>query len=207
MKSLAQQTVSITLGEWKSGHLERVTLTEDDHSLGRCVGDEVAIDELRSGVRVGTRSWVGLVRFDAFQVQIIPKLAGENLGLVELIDYATGLDALERYPSIRTFSGAGANLFDLLALLFAEACERVLRGGLLYDYCEVEDDLPVVRGRLLIRQQILRRFGRLDHLECRYDEYLTDIPENQLLLAGLTTCAGRVEHPAVAMRIREPVAL
>jgi len=202
MKSLAPHPVSTTLGEWKSGILEGVTLKADDRSLAGCLTDEVAIDELRSGVRISTRSWVGLVRFDAFQVQIVPKLAGENLGLVDLIDYATGLDALERYPSVRTLSGAGANLFDLIALLFAEACERILRGGLLSDYCEVEDDLPVVRGRLLIRQQMLRRFGRIDRLECRYDEHLTNIPENQVLLAGLTICAGRVGHPAVAMRVR-----
>jgi 5-methylcytosine-specific restriction enzyme subunit McrC len=49
---------------------------------------------------------------------------------------------------------------------------------------------------------VLKRFGKIDRLECRYDEYLTDIPENQILLAGLSVCAGRVRHPAVAMRVR-----
>jgi hypothetical protein len=80
------------------------------------------------------------VRFSTFEVQIVPKLAGDNLGLVELIDYATGLDSLARYPSVRTIAAAGTSLFDLVALLFVEACERVLRNGLLSDYCEVEDD-------------------------------------------------------------------
>jgi 5-methylcytosine-specific restriction enzyme subunit McrC len=55
---------------------------------------------------------------------------------------------------------------------------------------------------MLIKQQVLKRFGKIDRLECRYDEYLTNIPENQILLAGLTACASRVSHPVVAMRLR-----
>src|SRR5207253_6153001 len=86
--------------------------------------------------------------------------------------------------------------------LLAEACERVSRAGLLADYREIEDDLPVVRGRLLGARQMLKRFGRMDRLECRYDEHTTDTDENQILLAALSACSGRVTHPAVALRIR-----
>lgn len=48
-----------------------------------------------------------------------------------------------------------------------------------------EDDLPVVRGRLLGDQQVPRRFGRVDRLICRFDEHEQDILENQLLVAAL----------------------
>ena len=206
MTALAQNRVPNTLGEWRNRLIEGAVFDADDQHLVECLTEgpegRMGIDQLKTSVRIHARSWVGLVRFSTFDVQIVPKLAGDNLGLVELIDYATGLDSLARYPSVRTIAGAGTSLFDLVALLFVEACERVLRTGLLSDYCEVEDDLPVLRGRLLIRQQVLKHFGRIDRLRCQYDEYLSNIPENQLLLAGLTACAGRVVHPIVAMRVR-----
>ena len=53
----------------------------------------------------------GIVRFERFEVRVVPKLG------VELI----------------------------------------LRGGLLADYVEREDEIPVLRGRLLGDQQVLRR--------------------------------------------------
>ncbi len=83
-----------------------------------------------------------------------------------------------------------------------EACETLLRGGLLAGYKELEDDLPVVRGRFLASKQMLRRFGRVDRLECRYDERLTDILENQILREALSCCAAGVANPGVLVRVR-----
>jgi 5-methylcytosine-specific restriction enzyme subunit McrC len=206
MKSLLQHRVTKTVGEWRRVLFEGVVLEAEDRHLVECLTAEpegrMSIDQLHTGVQIQARSWVGVARFSTFEVQIVPKLVGENLGLVKMIDYATGLDSLVRYPASQDITGAGTSLFDLVALLFAEACERAIRSGLLSDYCVVEDDLPVVRGRMLIKQQVLKRFGKIDRLECRYDEYLTNIPENQILLAGLTACASRVSHPVVAMRLR-----
>lgn len=211
MKPPERQPQIVKLPEWRSAVVEGQFLAEEDRQLaGRLAsgGDgRLLIDELRTGLRIAARSWVGLIRFSTLEIQVVPKLVGDNLGLVELIDYATGLDSLDRYPTVRTLEGGGTSLFDLIALLFVEGCERVIRGGLLSDYCETEDALPVVRGRIMIRRQILKRFGRIDHLECRYDEYLTDIPENRILLAGLQACSGRVRHPAVAMRVRRLLAI
>ena len=78
-----------------------------------------------------------------------------------------------------------------LALLLAEECRRVVRAGLLADYIEREEDLPILRGRLLLDRQVLRRFGRLDRLECRHDEHERDILENRILAAALRACGRR----------------
>jgi len=64
----------------------------------------------------------------------------------------------------------------------------------------VEEEIPVVRGRLLVQKQILKRFGRIDRLECRYDEYLTDTVENRILLAALAACAKKVGQPRQSYR-------
>jgi 5-methylcytosine-specific restriction enzyme subunit McrC len=112
------------------------------------------------------------------------------------------LDALKRLPASHAFDVQSCNLFDLIALLLAESCERLTRGGLLANYRELDDDLPVLRGRLLVREQVTKRRGRLDRLECRHDEHSTDVVENQILAAALKACGLRVQHPAVSLQVR-----
>lgn len=211
MKLSDRQYEILPLSEWETTVVEGHSMTDEDRRIAAqlCSGgnSRLVVDELRTGLRISARSWVGLIRFSTFEVHIVPKLVGDNLGLVELIDYAAGLDSLGRHPAVRTLEGKGLNLFDIIALLLAEGCEQVIRSGILSDYCEVEDDIPVVRGRLMTRQQVLKRYGRIDRLECRYDEYITDIPENRILLAGLRACFSRVRHPVVSMHIRRLLAI
>ena len=200
-----------SVSEWHSVELDGIVLTDEDRALiaRLCSESEsrLSIAELRGSLLISARSWVGVIRFHHFELHIEPKLVGDHLQLVELIDYATGIGALDRHPAERTLKEGGSSLFDIIALLFVETCERLVRGGLLTDYVEVEDDIPVIRGKLLLEKQILRRFGRIDRLQCRYDEYMTDIIENQILLAGLSVCARRVSHPDVAMRVRRLVTI
>ena len=193
------------VAEWKSCEVKGASLSEHDRRLAEELsGGEagrLAVEEMRTGVRVSATSWVGVARFEQFEVRVVPKLAGGDLGLVEMIEFATGLDALRRSSGARTLAAEGANLFDLVALLLAEGCERVARGGLLADYVETEDELPAVRGRLLADRQLLKRFGQVDRVVCRYDELEQDVVENQLLAAALERCARRVKDESVRLRV------
>lgn len=89
-----------------------------------------------------------------------------------------------------------------MALLLAESCEKIVRGGVFADYVEREEELPVVRGRLLGDRQILRRFGQVDHIICHFDEHDQNVAENQLLAGALAACGRRVGHESVKRRIR-----
>lgn len=88
-------------------------------------------------------------------------------------------------------------------MLLAEETERVLRAGLMSDYVEEEDELPVVRGRLLADRQFLERFGRVDRVICRFDERKQDVPENQLLALALDVSARRATLPLVRRKTRQ----
>ncbi len=193
------------LCEWESRVFEGVALTPTSraHAARLAEGREprLQIDELRDGLRVRARSWVGVVRLDGLEIRIVPKLAGEQLGLVRLLEQVSGLDGLARLAGEAGLHLAGDNLLDLVALLFAEACEGVLRRGLLAGYVEREEDLPVVRGRILADRQVLRRFGRLDQIVCRFDELEHDLDENRLLAVTLRVAHRRVSAPAVRRRL------
>lgn len=197
--------------EWETLQIAGAQLTPSDQRLVEelGVGDKgrLQVDELRESVRVRAHSWVGIVRFERFEVRIVPKLAGGNVGLVEMIEFATGLDSLRRSSSARTLHAEGAGLFDLIALLLAEGTELVLRAGLLADYVERDDELPALRGRLLGDQQVLRRFGQVDRLLCRFDEHERNIAENQILAAALGRCSTRVTHDSVRRRVRRLLAV
>jgi 5-methylcytosine-specific restriction enzyme subunit McrC len=199
----------LEIAEWQGSLLAGAVLSRTDRRLAETLaaGGRLDIDELRTGVRVRARSWVGVVRFEGFELRIVPKLAGGNLGLVRMIEFATGLDALRRSPGARGLEAGGSSLLDLIALLLAEQCESILRGGLLADYVEREDDLPVLRGRLLADRQVRKRFGRVDRLACRFDEHEQDTIENRLLARALTACARTVADGGVRRRVRKALAV
>ncbi|MCB8924030.1 MAG: hypothetical protein H6652_00220 [Ardenticatenaceae bacterium] len=195
------------LSEWETRFFPGLSLSVQDRQLAKSFkgGDtgRLDIDELRDGVRIRARSWVGVIHFQNFEVRILPKLAGKNAGLVDMLTLTSGLDALRRNRAQRFLDTVeSVHLLDLIALLFAEACARIVERGLLHDYVERESELPVLRGRLLVSQQVRQYYGRVDRLFCRYDDHLTDVVENQILAAALAICRSPVRHPAVRLQIR-----
>jgi|GEM_PF-6082157 len=62
--------------------------------------------------------------------------------------------------------------------------ENALSKGLLQGYRSVESTDTVLRGRLRTDDQLRHRFGIPVPLLLRYDDYLSDIPENQILKAA-----------------------
>ena len=193
------------LTEWTSEVYHDITLRPEDRAvaekLSTSADDRVQIEELRQGLRVRTRSWVGVVRLPTVEIRIVPKVTSDQLGLVRLLDYASGLDALTRLPDGATLEAAGDSLLEVFVLLFVEASERVLRRGLLSGYVEREDDLPIVRGRILADRQLLERFGQLDRIICRFDELEHDVVENQLLTAALQVTSPLVTSVGLQRRI------
>ena len=193
------------LTEWTNRVYEDVALTPEDRTVvekwSASADSRLQIEELRRGLRVRTRSWVGVVRLPTVEMRIVPKVTGDQLGLVRLIEYASGLDALARLHDGATLEASGDSLLDLFVLLFVEATERVLRRGLLSGYVEREDDLPIVRGRILGDRQVLERFGRLDRIVCRFDELEHDVVENRLLTAALRAASRCVASGGLQRRI------
>ena len=90
-----------SLAEWQTLLLPPgLTLTAEDRQLAASlVGGEAGrleIDELREGIRIRARSWVGVIRFQNFEVRIIPKLTGGQASLVQMLTLTSGFSALRR---------------------------------------------------------------------------------------------------------------
>jgi len=153
-------------------------------------------------VKVRTYSWVGVVRFSAFEVHVVPKLIGGTLRVLRMIEYAGGVPLLARLRTERHLPVDGNDLFDLIVMLLTEETKALVRDGLIRGYHPVDDSLELMRGRLRIREQFLRRYGQFHRVECSFDEFDGDVPENQLLAAALQAAAPRAANHIVRSNAR-----
>lgn len=97
--------------------------------------------------------------------------------------------AADRMPMLEVFIGE-----------FLRAVVAVTRGGLRSTYQLREDDLPTLRGKLLVSQQLRRNLTRADRFHTAHDEFSADRPENRLIHAALRKVLG-VSHDADHQRL------
>lgn len=179
-------------------------LTADDQISAAALraSRRLDIDELRSGLRIRSRGWIGVVRLQSCTICVRPTLIDGHRSLVKLLQYVRRIDLMRPMRADAPFIADGVDLFDLMALLLAQACDKVLQMGPQADYVRQHEELPVMRGRLDVKDQALRRFGRVDTLICEFDERVHDIPENRWLIRALRVARRRVDDPRVLDHVR-----
>lgn len=98
------------------------------------------------------------------------------------------IQMLKRVRILKTFKGVQANikqhrhtLLDVFILHFCEELDTQLTQGLPQEYIEIEDNLKVLKGRLLVEPQIKHNLVQKERLYCRYDEFDKDILINQVI--------------------------
>lgn len=124
-------------------------------------------------------STIGAMEVGGLSVVIRPKL---KIGRVlYLASYAMGAFRLQddgfEYPEADT-------LIEILALALGSAARRAFARGVLHGYRTEEEALHTVRGRIMVAEQIRRRFGVGVPIEVRYDDFTDDILENRLVKAA-----------------------
>jgi len=148
--------------------------------------------ELRASQKVGT------IRIGELTVWIRPKVPISRL--LWMLGWAT--KAVFESPGPVDLDDA-AELVPALAEAFCRQAERAIQTGLLQGYREVDSSESVLRGRLRAGDQLGKRFGFPLPLLVRFDDHLTDIPENQILKAAagkLLTLVGVGEDARVRLR-------
>jgi 5-methylcytosine-specific restriction enzyme subunit McrC len=122
---------------------------------------------------------VGVVSIGGVMIWVRPKLTIARL--LWLIGWAHR--ALFEAPGPVALEESD-DLVPALAEAFCAQAERALQQGLLQGYREVEGSEAVLRGRLRTEDQLRHRFGLAVPLLIRYDDFLADIAENQILKAA-----------------------
>lgn len=190
--------MTIELTEWGSrGDLE---LDADAvRVLANAKQFEIAPDRDVSGRwRLSATRYVGVAAVSGRVIRVAPKIPAHRL--FELLTHTMHL--VEWRQDAADWESSD-DLVSVIAASFLDNVERTLRGGILQGYVTVDEDLYSVRGRI--------DFGRLAGrprelplpVAVTYDDYTTDVLENQLLAgAGRVLLRLGMLTPALTRRLR-----
>src|SRR6266571_1201081 len=95
------------MSEWDEKQIPGVAPTPDDQALSVELSKNdrrLMVDWVVDGARVRSTSWVGTARFSSFEIQIQPKLAGGSLGVMTMLGYCSGLEALSILPTPQKYT-------------------------------------------------------------------------------------------------------
>ncbi len=192
------------LQEWQSLHCPEISLNQRDWVLAEDFNSQstkLRIEAMSVGIRITTRSWIGVVRLDSLEIRVLPKLAGNHVNVIEMLELTSGINLLRQFANVHQLKTDADNLFELISTLLVTEAERLLQAGLLSDYVTEESATTCVRGRILVADQVLKRFAQVDRVHCRFDERTQDIDANRVIAAALAVCRRHVTGYSIKHRI------
>ncbi len=195
------------------------TLTVDEFAGGELALSPAAVALLRSRYarrltvqatdrpgryRVSARGWVGRVGLPGGGLLVIrPKVP-----LGHLFTMLTADPRLVHFEQPPADLAPDPEIFSFVLAALVQRIEGLLRVGLIQGYVPQEEDLPFVRGRIVLGAQ-LRRHGDLKarHV-CAYAAFTPDTPENRVVAATLRVLPGLLTggERALARRARSLLA-
>lgn len=137
-------------------------------------------------------SFVGVIRApQGFQIEVLPKIGKVIDGgekevrqlLLEMLRCLNGFRHIQMESAL--LAAAKMPLLEVFIGEFLLAVEQVVKRGLRSDYISRQDNLFVLRGKLLVAQQIRQNLHRADRFCTEHDEFSPNRPENRLLHAAL----------------------
>ena len=133
-------------------------------------------------------SKIGVARFTNFTVTINPKFT-DIQNLVKIINYTLDVDIDIIPESEVKFRDESDMLTEVIFSTFLQYIQDLLMQGLYKSYATKQDyNMPYLRGKLLLVQQ-LQNDARLNaKFACEYDELEYNNLENQILLDCLHRC-------------------
>ncbi|RYG58305.1 MAG: restriction endonuclease [Alphaproteobacteria bacterium] len=128
-------------------------------------------------------------------VEIVPKHHAQSGNLAEARALLRKLllamlDLPTRDVGVASLQLFDAPLSEWVMGRFLQALDTLVSRGLRFEYQQVNEELPFLRGQLNLNQQLRQPPGRQHRFHVRHEVYLPDRPENRLLKLALD----RVRH-------------
>ena len=195
-------SLAIVIQEY--GRLPDVRLTHDQASWLQETGMiDVVPSRGSDNYLLKARSIVGVVASrEGWTLRICPKVPINRL--VFLLGFAY---ELANWDEEIILQDEVKSLEVGMAEAFAEAVEKALRRGPRQSYVERNDDLMEFRGKVDVNRQ-MNRLGLLVPISVTFDDFVIDIPENQLILGAalLLTKLPDIAPSELRLRLRRIIA-
>lgn len=159
--------------------LTRLSFIESDNSRKQ----RFFFSELKAGLKIETLSWVGVIELSGVRIIVKPKF---NNGFKSLIDMICFVEKIPFYKWSDTMAEIGyGDFIELLMRLYIKELDKLIQKGFVKDYIMEEDNLRQMRGRPDFIKNYQKNFANPTRIFCRYDELVTNVLENQVILSAL----------------------
>ena len=176
---------NIQLEEWEWTETGDLDLSDQDieYLISENLNSKFTIKPTSSRCyKVRATSWVGVIKLPSGTViRVLPKLGIPNFFVI--LNYVLNLNMQFIEEEIR-YEG-GYNFLELFARLFLNEVQKVIQNGLYKSYTSTRENLPYVKGRILLYETI--RFNQINKqlTYTEYDDLSYNNIENRLILYGL----------------------
>jgi 5-methylcytosine-specific restriction enzyme subunit McrC len=124
-------------------------------------------------------SKVGFISVQGVQVNVVPRFPVYN------IFYFLGLLEEMKLDSEKVQISESNDFLTVLFQSFIHSVTSSTRKGLISGYVNREDSLQVLRGRIDFSRQFKKNPGNYFPFEVTFDDFVDDVPENQILKKAL----------------------
>ena len=147
------------------------------------------VDVLQHGPRrsLVVQNFVGVISLGKDQIEVLPKIEGHitqvRQNLVKMIASVFNLNI--HFNDTSFVDKHSDTILEILIRMFCEQLWQAVRQGMVRRYVSRQENLPILRGRLSITNQIRLNLARPDRLACEYDEFNENNCINHVLKAAL----------------------
>lgn len=144
-------------------------------------------------VTIGATSWVGALAVPGLVVRVMPRVSVTNFFAM----LSAGVSPEQFEHEQVTWSDTD-ELIDGVAYFAIRLIDSATMRGLVHGYVGREEAMRTIRGRLLV-EEFARRPWSAAEPQCRYDDFTSDITENQLFRC---TLQAMLSWPQLAPEVR-----
>ena len=184
--------------------------TESDEQLQKLLVEKqiLEFDQIKNkGIRIKAKNFIGTASFNNFHLKIIPKIYSKDdtqvwkniSACINFIQGFTSAKILEHQKI--SFTDDNQFLQDFLIWSLVFECESLLQRGLLKSYVEHEENLPYLRGKLILKHQFQNDIQKKAQFFCEFDELEYDNIENRIIFYSLLLC----ERIAISPNLKQHI--
>lgn len=134
------------------------------------------------------RQYCGILNFNDQDFYILPKIANhndeKNLNIfIYMLMYAYNVKLLNENTSFSENLKSN-NILEVFVQMFANGLLQELKKGLYKEYLTKQDNLPVLKGKYLINENLKYNFIK-NKIYCEYDEFSENNSLNQFFLYAI----------------------
>lgn len=135
--------------------------------------------------RVKLQQYCGILNFDNQDFYILPKIANhndeQNLNIfIYMLMYAYDVKLMNENTSLSENLKSN-NIVEVFVQMFASGLLNELKKGIYKQYLTQQDNLPVLKGKYLINENLKYNFSK-NRIYCEYDEFSPNNELNQFFL-------------------------